>query len=206
MRSDEAADRVSQEIFAQLSGGLKAAIIDALRQAKLAGSYRRTTLAYTSMVMETLRIINRPVENEAHLVSGHSPGDMIKGAFNRSSMGTVVDRKTFFVVQWKENGNEADPDLHSFARLVNYLPAALRVSINDDRGSEMACHPELVRLKVDVWFYDPHASWQGSSKENTNGLFRQFMPKGTDISNDSQTGLNDVAALMNNRQGKGHLE
>ena len=69
-----------------------------------------------------------------------------------------------------------------------------------DRGSEMACHPELARrLKIDIWFCDPHAPWQRGSNENTNGLLRQFMPKGTDLGDASQTWLNDVAALMNNR-------
>ena len=72
-----------------------------------------------------------------------------------------------------------------------------------DRGSEMACHPELARrLKIDIWFCDPHAPWQRGSNENTNGLLRQYMPKGSDLSNASQTWLNDVAALMNNRPRK----
>ena len=83
------------------------------------------------------------------------------------------------------------------------LPVALRKSMNYDRGSEMACHPELARrLKIDIWFCDPHAPWQRGSNENTNGLLRQFMPKGTDLSDASQTWLNDVAALMNNRPRK----
>jgi len=72
-----------------------------------------------------------------------------------------------------------------------------------DRGSEMACHPELARrLKIDIWFCDPHAPWQRGSNENTNGLLRQFMPKGTDLGDVSQTWLNDIAALMNNRPRK----
>jgi len=72
-----------------------------------------------------------------------------------------------------------------------------------DRGTEMACHPELARrLKIDIWFCDPHAPWQRGSNENTNGLLRQFMPKGTDLSHASQTRLNDVANLMNNRPRK----
>ena len=79
------------------------------------------------------------------------------------------------------------------------LPAALRKSMTYDRGSEMACHRELARrLKIDVWFCDPHAPWQRGSNENTNGLLRQFMPKGSDLGNLSQTWLNDVANLMNN--------
>jgi len=72
-----------------------------------------------------------------------------------------------------------------------------------DRGSEMACHPELARrLKINIWFCDPHAPWQRGTNENTNGLLRQFMPKGKDLGDASQTWLNDVAALMNNRPRK----
>jgi IS30 family transposase len=92
----------------------------------------------------------------------------------------------------------------------------MRKSMTYDRGSDplmvceqttagqwMACHPELARrLRIDIWFCDPHAPWQRGSNENTNGLLRQFMPKGTDLSGASQTWLNDVASLMNNRPRK----
>ena len=98
------------------------------------------------------------------------------------------------------------------------LPAALRRQVTCDRGSEMACHPELARrLRIDIWFCDPHQSagkqspglfpdpphtWPRGSNENTNGLLRQFFPKGTDLSGISQTELNDVARLMNQRPRK----
>jgi IS30 family transposase len=136
-------------------------------------------------------------------VPGHWEGDLIKGAFNRSSVGTLVERKTRFVVLCKMNGNGAEAALESFSRQMKRLPAALRKSMTYDRGSEMVCHPELARrLKIDIWFCDPHAPWQRGSNENTNGLLRQFMPKGTDLGSVSQTWLNDVAALMNNRPRK----
>ena len=93
--------------------------------------------------------------------------------------------------------------LDSFTRQMKRLPAAVRKSMTYDHGSEMACHPELARsLKIDIWSCDPHAPWQRGSNENTNGLLRQFMPKGTDLSDASQTWLNDIAALMNNRPRK----
>jgi len=85
-------------IYAQPRGGLTAALIEALRQAKPVRGRRRTTLAGSAMVPETLRIINRPEEIEARLVPGHWEGDLIKGAFNRSSVGILVERKTRFVV------------------------------------------------------------------------------------------------------------
>ena len=208
MKPDDPAAHVSHEtiyaaIYAQPRGGLKAAMIKALRQAKPKRGNKRRTAAGTSMVPETLHIINRPEEVEARLVPGHWEGDLIKGAFNRSSVGTLVERKTRFVVLCKMDGNGAEAALESFSRQMKRLPAALRKSMTYDRGSEMACHPELARrLKIDIWFCDPHAPWQRGSNENTNGLLRQFMPKGTDLGNVSQTWLNDVAALMNNRPRK----
>ncbi len=208
MKPDDPTARVSHEtiyaaIYAQPRGGLKAAMIEALRQAKPARGRRRTTLSGSAMVPEALRIINRPEEIEARLIPGHWEGDLIKGAFNRSSVGTVVERKTRFVVLCKMRGKRAEAVLDSFTRQMKRLPAALRKSMTYDRGSEMACHPELARrLKIDIWFCDPYAPWQRGSNENTNGLLRQFMPKGTDLADLSQTWLNDVAALMNNRPRK----
>jgi IS30 family transposase len=208
MKPDDASARVSHEtiyaaIYAQPRGGLKAAMIDALRQAKPARGRRRTTLAGSAIVPESLRIIHRPEEIEARLVPGHWEGDLIKGAFNRSSVGTLVERKTRFVVLCKMRGNGAEAVLDSFTRQMKRLPVALRKSMTYDRGSEMACHPELARrLKIDIWFCDPHAPWQRGSNENTNDLLRQFMPKGTNLGDASQTWLNDVAALMNNRPRK----
>ena len=208
MTPDDPAALVSHEtiyaaIYAQPRGDLKDAMIKALRQSKPKRGNKRRTAAASSMVPETLHIINRPEEVEARLVPGHWEGDLIKGAFNRSSVGTLVERKTRFVVLCKMDGNGAEAVLESFSRQMKRLPAALRKSMTYDRGSEMACHPELARrLKIDIWFCDPHAPWQRGSNENTNGLLRQFMPKGTDLGNVSQTWLNDVAALMNNRPRK----
>ena len=116
------------------------------------------------------------------------------------------------------NGNGAEAVLDSFTRQMKRMPSKLRNSITYDRGSEMACHPELARrLNINIWFCNPHQSagkqspglfpdpphtWQRGSNENTKGLLRQFMPKGTDLSDASQTWLNDVARLMNERPRK----
>ena len=208
MHPDNPTARVSHEtiyaaIYAQPKGGLKAAMVDALRHHKPTRGLRRSTLAGSSMVPESLRIIHRPDEIEARLIPGHWEGDLIKGAFNRSSVGTLVERKTRFVVLCKMDGNGAAAALEAFSRQMKHLPREVRRSMTYDRGSEMACYPELARrLKIDIWFCDPHAPWQRGSNENTNGLLRQFMPKGTDLSDASQTWLNDVARLMNGRPRK----
>jgi len=204
MNPDDPAARVSHEtiyaaIYAQPRGGLKTTMIEALRQHKSKRGRSRTTLAGGSITPESLRIIHRPEEIEARLVPGHWEGDLIKGAFNRSAVGTVVERKTRFLILSKMRGCTAYAALEWFTRQMKRLPAVLRKSMTYDRGSEMACHPELARLlKIDIWFCDPHAPWQRGSNENTNGLLRQ----GTDLSTISQTELNDVARLMNQRPRK----
>jgi len=188
-------------IYAQRRGGLKAEMIAALRQAKPARGLRRTTGSGGSIAPESLRIIHRPEEIEGRLVPGHWEGDLINGAFNLSAVGTVVERKTRYLSLSKRRGCNADAALEGFTRHRKRLPAALRKSMTYDRGSEMACHPELARrLKIDIWFCDPHQSagkqspgpfpdpphhWQRGSNENTNGLLRQFFPKGTDPSDQS---------------------
>ena len=208
MHPDDPSQRISHEaiyaaIYAQPRGELKVLMIEALRQAKPKRGMRRTTLAGSAIVPETLRIIHRPEDIEARLVPGHWEGDLIKGAFNRSAIGTVVERKTRFVILSKMQGCTANAALEGFTRQMKRLPVALRQSMTYDRGSEMACHPELSRrLKIDIWFCDPHAPWQRGSNENTNGLLRQFFPKGTDLSCLSQTALNDVARMMNHRPRK----
>ena len=144
--------------------------------------------------------MHRPEEVAERKLPGHWEGDLIKGAFNRSCVGTLVERKTRFVVLCRMDGCTAQDALEGFTRQMKKLPAFLRESLTYDRGSELACHAALSRrLNIDIWFADPHAPWQRGSNENTNGLLRQFMPKGLDLSNVSQEELNHVAKLLNGR-------
>lgn len=187
-------------IYAHPRGGLKQALVQALRQEKPARGLRRTTLGGGGFVPEALRIIHRPEEVALRQLPGHWEGDLIKGAFNRSCVGTLVERKTRFVVLCRMDGCTAQDALEGFSRQMKRLPAFLRASLTYDRGTEMACHAELSkRLNLDIWFADPHAPWQRGSNENTNGLLRQFLPKGMDLSEVTQTQLNDIARLMNGR-------
>lgn len=187
-------------IYAQPRGALKQAMVAALRQAKAVRGRRRTTAATRSFVPDALRIRNRPEDIENRLVPGHWEGDFIKGAYNRSAVGVLVERRTRFVVLCRMNGCTAADAVEGFTRQMQKLPAFLRESLTYDRGSEMANFEDLSRrLKLDIWFCDPHAPWQRGSNENTNGLLRQFLPKGSDLSIVSQTLLNDIARLLNGR-------
>src|SRR5690606_22040076 len=185
-------------IYAQPHGALKLDMSAALRQAKPSRGRRRTTAAARSFVPEALRIQNRSERIEHRLLPGHGEGDFIKGAYHRSAVGVLVERKTRFVVLCHMDGCTATDAVEGFSRQMKKLPAFLRESLARDRGSEMAHFEELSRrLKMDSWFCDPHAPWQRGSDENTNGLLRQFLPKGSDLSTISQTLLNDIARPLN---------
>ena len=202
---EDPAWRVSHEtlyaaIYAHPRGALKKGMVEALRQSKPQRGRRRTTAAGASFVPEALRIVHRPEEIDTRLLPGHWEGDFIEGAYNRSGVGTRVERKTRFVVLCKMDGCTAQAALEGFTRQLKKLPAFLRERLTYDRGSEMACHAELSeRLNLDLGFADPHAPWQRGSNENANGLLRQFLPRGTDLSQVSQTHLNDIARLLNGR-------
>ncbi|MFA7387835.1 MAG: IS30 family transposase [Thiohalobacteraceae bacterium] len=175
-------------------------MVAALRQAKPTRGHRRTTGAARSFVPEALRIQNRPEDIESRLSPGHWEGDFIKGAYNRSAVGVLVERKTRFVVLCRMEGCRAADAVEGYTRQMKKLPASLREGLTYDRGSEMANFEELSRrLKMDIWFRNPHAPWQRGSNENTNGLLRQFLPKDSDLSIASQTLLNDIARLLNGR-------
>ena len=196
----DSAETIYRAIYTYPRGSLKAEMVAALRQAKPSGGRRRATAASAGgFVPEQLRIVHPPEDIAHRLMPGHWEGDFIKGAFNRSAVGTVVERHTRFVVLSKMDGCTAQDALEGFTRQLGKLPAFLRQSLTYDRGSEMACHRELAqRLKLDIWFADPHAPWQRGSNENTNGLLRQFLPKGMDLST-LKTALNDIARLLNGR-------
>jgi IS30 family transposase len=205
MHPDDASQWISHEtiyaaIYAHPRGALKKGMVEALRQSKESRGRRRTTLAKGQTVPEAMRIVHRPEQIESRLLPGHWEGDFIKGSFNRSGVGTVVERKTRFVVLCRMDGCTAADALTGFTRQMSKVPAFLRESFTYDRGTELACHVQLAKnLKLDIWFADPHAPWQRGSNENTNGLLRQFLPKGTDLSGVSQMQLNDIAKLLNER-------
>lgn len=205
MHPNDPEQRVSHEtiyatIYAYPRGRLKKELVEALRQHKPTRGLRRTTAAKRSWIPEELRIIHRPEEVERRLVPGHWEGDMIKGAFNRSCVGTLVERKTRFVVLCRMDGCTAEDALAGFIRQMKKLPSSMRTSLTYDRGTEMTRYAELMEcLNIDLWFADPHAPWQRGSNENTNGLLRQFLPKGADLSSVSQERLNHIALLMNTR-------
>ena len=134
-------------------------------------------------------------------VPGHWEGDLIKGAGNRSSVGTLVERTSRKLIKLTDAKAETARD--GFAAGLLAVPAPLRLTLTYDQGKEMARHKELAALTgLRVYFADPHAPWQRGSNENTNHLLRQYLPKGTDLSVHSQERLNEIARQLNERPRK----
>lgn len=156
-------------------------------------------------VAESQKIHARPEAINDRQMAGHWEGDLIVGAHNKSAIGTVVERTTGFVVLRKVDSKSAQDVREGFERQMRNIDSFLRLSMTYDRGSEMAEHPLMSKhLKMDIYFADPHSPWQRGSNENANGLLRQYLPKGTDLSVHSQIVLNDIAWLLNTRPRKRH--
>ena len=133
----------------------------------------------------------RPAEAEGREVPGHREGDLIKGAYNGSAIGTLVDRNSRFVILARVDDAMAESVLEGFTRRPHTLPKAFRQTLTYDQGKEMARHQDLEkRVGIRVYFADPHSPWQRPTNGNTNGLLRQHFHKGTDLSEYSQRRLN----------------
>ena len=191
-------------LYALPRGELRRELLSALRQGRQNRRPRsRGTDRRQGFVTEDIRIAARPEEVIGRLVPGHWEGDLIKGAANRSAVGTLVERTSRLVVLARMDGLDAQTTAHAFERAFENMPEPLRKSLTYDRGTEMARHAELTKnTGIKVWFCDPYSPWQRPSNENANGLIRQYLPKGTDLSPHTQDQLNEIAERLNNRPRK----
>ena len=149
-------------------------------------------------------ISQRPPEVEDRAVPGHWEGDLIIGSAGSSAILTLVERSTRYVLLGHlPAGHTAEAVRDVLVELIGTLPQNLRASLTWDQGCEMACHRQFtIATDVPVYFCDPHSPWQRGSNENTNGLLRQYFPKGTDLSVHSAQHLAAVAAELNERPRK----
>ena len=187
-------------IYAYPRGELKRQLIAYLRQGH--GKRRRRTPIATrrGRYPAEQSIHLRPAEIEDRQVPGHWESDLIMGAGNRSAVATMVERTSRFVILAKLDAPTADAALEAMTRELGRMAPALLKTMTHDQGSEMARHAELTaRTGMKIYFADPHSPWQRGSNENTNGLLRQYLPKGTDLSEVTQARLDEIADLLNTR-------
>lgn len=200
---DDDSMRISHEtiyrsLFVQARNVLKKELLGHLRRA---GFMRRSRAQPGGRVavVEGISIHQRPAEVEDRAVPGHWEGDLLMGGA-RSQIATLVERHSRYVMLVKVDNKDTATVTRALAKAIRRLPAELRRSLTWDRGSEMAAHKDLtVATDVKVYFCDPRSPWQRGSNENTNGLLRQYFPKGMDLSNITQTRLNAVARRLNER-------
>jgi IS30 family transposase len=193
-------ETIYQSLFVQGRGALRAELHRCLRtgRARRRPAGRATSFGH---IRDMVLLSERPAEIEDRAVPGHWEGDLIIGKATRSAIGTLVERRTRYVLLFRlPDGRTAEAVRTALTSTILRLPEELRLSLTWDRGSEMYEH---LRFTVDtgviVYFCDPHSPWQRGSNENTNGLLRQYFPKGTDLSVHSQAELDAVARQLNGR-------
>jgi len=153
-------------------------------------------------IVGAVSISERPAEIEDRAIPGHWEGDLLAGGKN-SHIATLVERQSRFVVLVQVPGKDTASMVNALVGQVQHLPAGLMSSLTWDRGTELAAHRRFtVATDVKVYFCDPRSPWQRGSNENTNGLLRQYFPKGWDLSVYSQADLNAVALKLNTRPRK----
>lgn len=190
-------------IYALPVGELRKELIICLRQGKTSRRPRSGGVDRRGQIPEMVSIHVRPPEIEDRLTPGHWEGDLIKGKANASSVGTLVERTSGYLMLVKMNDATATSAMEGFCAALNRMPLAMRKSMTYDQGREMARHIEITqRTGVAIYFCDPHSPWQRGSNENINGLIRQYLPKGTDLSVHSQEELDAIALQLNMRPRK----
>ena len=203
-------ETIYQSLYVQGRGALRRELTACLRTGRALRKPRRQAQARSSRerITDMVMISQRPAEVADRAVPGHWEGDLITGAGNRSAIGTLVERSTRFLILL--HLPDIGPGSHGALAVQNAmvtamadLPAFLRKSLTWDQGIEMANHAKITEATgLDIYFCDPASPWQRGTNENTNGLLRQYFPKGTDLSFHGPGILEHVAIEMNNRPRK----
>jgi IS30 family transposase len=197
-------ETIYQSLYVQGRGALRKELAACLRTGR-ARRRPQHRLERRGQLAGMVSISERPAEAEDRAVPGHWEGDLVMGSIaSNSAVGTLVERSTRFVMLLHlPDGHTADKVRDAMTTAVQTLPAALFRTLTWDQGKEMAEHVQFsVDTGIDVYFCDPHSPWQRGSNENTNGLLRQYMPKGTDLSVYSHDDLQCIADSLNNRPRK----
>jgi IS30 family transposase len=191
-------ETIYRSLFVQARNALKKELAGHLRRA---GFMRRPHARRTRdpVIVDGISIHERPPEAADRAVPGHWEGDLLMGGAS-SQIATLVERYSRYVMLVKVPSKDTATVTKALAQRIRRLPAELRRSLTWDRGSEMAAHKQFaIAADLKVYFCDPRSPWQRGSNENTNGLLRQYFPKGMDLSHVTQAELNRVAGLLNER-------
>lgn len=184
-------------------GELKKELIGYLRQKQPLRRSRTRVNDKRGQIPEMISIEERPAEVADRSVPGHWEGDLIMGASNRSAIGTIVERTTRAVLLVPLKAKDAESVRKAFAREMKRLPEQMAISLTYDQGKEMSEHKLFTaETKIQVYFAHPHSPWERGTNENTNGLIRDFFPKGTDFSIISAKEIKKVQTLLNERPRK----
>lgn len=194
-------ETVYQTLYLQARGELRTQLKLALRQGRAQRVNRSRATTARGKIRDMVNISERPAQAEDRSVPGFWEGDLIVGKNNRSQIATLVERTTRFVMLVRiPYDRNAERVAGLLGRKMETLPNFLRDSITWDQGKELAEHAQFtIKTGIDVYFCDPHSPWQRGSNENTNGLLRQYFPKGTDLSEHTQAELDTVADELNDR-------
>ena len=195
-------ETIYNALYAMPRGQLRSRVLSLLRRARKQRRGRAVTRKLPALSNMTL-IDHRPAEVGLRLVPGHWEGDLIQGRLNQSRVGTLVERSTLFVLLVQLDDGRAETCANAFARVLNRVDAQMRLSLTYDQGREMAHHHSLAQQTgLHIYFAHPHSPWERGINENTNGLLRQYLPKGQDLSRFNQNQLDDIAFELNARPRK----
>jgi IS30 family transposase len=185
-------------------GSLKKELLKCLRQERKYRHSRKAIHAKRSTITDFLSISERPEEVKDRIIPGHWEGDLIMGSKrSNTAMGTLVERTTRYLLLVPLTGHDALTVRNEFTKAVKKIPRHLKKTLTYDRGVEMAQHKLFTQnTKIQVYFADPHSPWQRGTNENTNGLLRQYFPKGIDFRNISVQEIKRVQDQMNDRPRK----
>ncbi len=197
-------ETIYQSLYVQSRGALRRELTTCLRTGRAIRRPKRRADERRGRIPDMIMISERPAEVADRAMPGHWEGDLIIGKDSASAIGTLVERSTrYLLLLHLPDNHTAEAVRDAMLAAIATLPAKMRASLTWDQGSEMAAHAEItLATGLPIYFCDPHAPWQRGSNENTNGLLRQYFPKGTDLSIHSREDLDIVAHQLNTRPRK----